>query len=153
MDDATHGRLNVAGINVIRALDGRGIRVMGARTLDYDPSWRYVNVRRLMSMISQSIDEQLQWAVFETNNPVLWGDVDRVVRGFLTTIWSQGMLDGSSPDEAFEIACDETTNPPYEQDAGRLTCDITLNLPWPAEFVVVRLGVRDGVIEIVEGAR
>ena len=34
-------------VNSLRAFPGRGIRVWGARTLATDPTWRYVNVRRL----------------------------------------------------------------------------------------------------------
>src|SRR3712207_7959041 len=59
--------LNPNGINCIRTFPGRGIRIWGARTLSSDPSWRYINVRRLFNMIEESIDRGTQWAVFEPN--------------------------------------------------------------------------------------
>ena len=40
--------LNPLGINCIRAFAGRGIIVWGARTIASDPSWKYINVRRLL---------------------------------------------------------------------------------------------------------
>src|SRR5207253_3072123 len=79
-DDITHGNLNTEGINVIRPFNGRAIRIAGARTLSRDTEWRYINVRRLLIMIEEAIDEQTQWTVFEPNNPRLWRELDRVVR-------------------------------------------------------------------------
>jgi phage tail sheath protein FI len=48
--------LNPKGINCIRSFTNRGIRVWGARTISSDPSWRYINVRRLFNMVEQSIE-------------------------------------------------------------------------------------------------
>ena len=62
------GRLNQQGINCIRTFAGRGIRIYGARTLSSDPSWRYVNVRRLFIMLERSLEAAMQWTVFEPNN-------------------------------------------------------------------------------------
>ena len=53
-----HDLLNPDGINCIRSFPGRGIRVWGARTLSSDPSWRYLNVRRLFNYIEESILER-----------------------------------------------------------------------------------------------
>ena len=69
---AEQGELNKIGINCIRAFPGRGIRVWGARTLSSDPEWRYINVRRLVNYVSESIMEGTQWAVFEPNDERLW---------------------------------------------------------------------------------
>ena len=44
---------------------GRGIRVWGARTLSSDPSWRYLNVRRLYNYVESSLLNGTQWVVFE----------------------------------------------------------------------------------------
>ncbi len=150
-DDAAHGALNEAGINVIRAYGGRGIRVAGARTLSSDPLWRYVNVRRLLIMIEEAIDAAMQPTVFEPNNPDLWRETDRAARAFLDELWRRGMLDGASAEEAYFVQCDESTNPPAETEAGRMTCRIGVQPPWPAEFVVVRIGRTDtGMQSLVE---
>ncbi len=149
VEDNAHGALNDGGVNVIRAYAGRGVRVAGARTLSRPP-WHYVNVRRLLIMIEEAIDEQTQWTVFEPNNPDLWRETDRVARSFLNNIWQRGMLDGATAEEAYSVRCDETTNPPEETSVGRLICEIGVLPPWPAEFVVVRIGRTEGGTEILE---
>lgn len=146
LDDATHGLLNDAGVNAIRAIPGRGILVLGTRTLDPDIKWRYVNVRRLFLMIEQSLDQELQSLVFEPNNPQLWREIRRAVGGFLDRLWRIGMLDGDTAADAYTVRCDDSTNPPWETEQGRVSCIIGVQPPYPAEFVVVRIGVaRDGV--------
>jgi phage tail sheath protein FI len=149
-DDIAHGDLNDRGVNVIRPYNGRGVRVAGARTLSSDTEWRFVNVRRLLIMIEEAIDEGTRWTVFEPNNPDLWRDVDRVARSFLDGLWRRGMLDGATAEEAYFVRCDETTNPPEETENGRMICSIGVQPPWPAEFVIVRIGKTEGGTEILE---
>jgi uncharacterized protein len=149
-DDTAHGDLNANEVNAIRSYAGRGIRVAGARTLSNDSAWRYINVRRLLIMIEEAIDEGTQWAVFEPNNPALWSSLDRVARSFLDDLWRRGMLDGASAEEAYSVRCDETTNPPEETGAGRMICLIGVQPPWPAEFVIVRIGKTGGSTTILE---
>lgn len=148
LDDGTHGRLNDAGINAIRPIPGRGVLVLGARTLDPDVQWRYVNVRRLFSYIEEVLDEEMQWAVFEPGSPALWTAIDRTIRGFLERLYREGKLDGATSDAAYFVRCDASTNPPWETDAGRVTCLVGLQPPYPAEFVIVRIGVTRNGIEV-----
>ena len=139
-NDRAHGVLNDESVNVIRVFQGRGLRIAGARTLSSDIEWRYVNIRRLVIMIAEAIDENTQWTVFEPNNVSLWLNISRVTRSFLRRLWRRGMLDGATEEEAFSVRCDQETNPPHEIDQGRVICEIELNLPWPAEFVIIRIG-------------
>jgi Bacteriophage tail sheath protein len=101
-------------------------------------------VRRLVTMIEEAIEESVPWSVFEPNDTALWGELDRVVRAFLDNLWRRGMLDGPTAEDAFFVRCDETTNPPEERDAGRMWCLVGLQPPWPAEFVIVRIGNATG---------
>lgn len=132
-------RLNPTGINCIRSFPGRGIRVWGARTLSSDPSWRYLNVRRLFNYLEESIFQGSQWVVFEPNDERLWATVRRNVAAFLVGEWRQGALFGSTPDEAFYVKCDAETNPPEVIDAGQVVCEIGVAPVKPAEFVVFRI--------------
>lgn len=153
IDAAGHAALNEEGINAIRALPGRGLLVLGARTLDPDPEWRYLNVRRLLCMIEEALEEQMQWLTFEPNTPRLWREVDRAVRGFLERMYRAGMLDGASPDDAYSVRCDASTNPPESTGDGRVVCLIGIQPPYPAEFVIVRIGVtRSGIDGEQKGA-
>jgi Bacteriophage tail sheath protein len=146
LDDATHGMLNDAGVNAIRTVPGRGVLVLGGRTLAPDITWRYVNVRRLFLMIEKTLDKEFQALVFEPNNPRLWRDIQRQVGNFLERLWGLGMLDGATAEDSYTVRCDETTNPPWETDQGRVICLVGIQPPYPAEFVIVRIGLsRDGV--------
>src|SRR6476659_9931055 len=131
--------LNPKGINAIRFLNG-AIRIWGARTLSTDPSWRYINVRRLFIMVEASIERATQWVVFEPNDHRLWKRVQRTITSFLTLLWRNGALMGTSPEQAFYGKCDEETNPPEVIDAGQLVVEIGLAPVEPAEFVVFRIG-------------
>ncbi len=132
--------LNPRGINCIRLMQGGGIRIWGARTLSSDPSWRYINVRRLFIMVETSIERATQWVVFEPNDFRLWKRVTRTISAFLTLIWRQGALMGETPEKAFFVKCDEETNPPEVVDVGQLIVEIGLAPVKPAEFVIFRIG-------------
>jgi phage tail sheath protein FI len=131
--------LNPNGVNCIRAFPGRGIRVWGARTLSSNPSWRYINVRRLFNYVEKSIERGTQWVVFEPNDLMLWARVRRDVGAFMSTVWSSGALFGASPGQAFYIKCDEELNPSESRDLGRLIIEIGMSPVKPAEFVIFRI--------------
>jgi phage tail sheath protein FI len=132
--------LNPKGINCIRTMQGGGIRIWGARTLSSDPSWRYINVRRLFIMVETSIERATQWVVFEPNDHRLWKRVTRTISSFLTLVWRQGALFGETPEKAFYVKCDEETNPPETIDVGQLIVEIGMAPVKPAEFVIFRIG-------------
>jgi hypothetical protein len=140
------GQYNDRGINVIRIFKDRGIRVWGARTLatKSDPSWKYINVRRLFIMIEQSIMQGMQWAVFEPNDKFLWSKLTRDVRAYLMRVWRSGALFGNTPEEAFYVKCDGETNPRYLIDAGQVNVQVGICPVKPAEFVVFAIGQWDG---------
>jgi hypothetical protein len=133
------GPLNQVGINCIRTFGTSGIRLWGARTLSSNPSWRYVNVRRLFNFIEQSIERGTQWVVFEPNDFDLWQRVKRTLYSFLIGLWRQGALVGATPAQAFYIKCDEETNPPESVDEGKLVVEVGIAPVKPAEFVIFRV--------------
>jgi phage tail sheath protein FI len=141
---AEQGGLNKVGINCIRAFPGRGIRVWGARTMSSDPEWRYINVRRLFNFVSESIMEGTQWSVFEPNDEKLWIQLRIAATNFLTRVWSDGALFGSTPSQAFFVKCDSETNPPEVIEAGQVICEIGIAPVKPAEFVIFRLSQYSG---------
>ncbi|NLD91193.1 MAG: phage tail sheath family protein [Fibrobacter sp.] len=135
------GELNVNGINCIRAFPGEGIRVWGCRTLAPKGSqWKYINVRRLMNMIEESIEESTRWVVFEPNTEILWKSIKRNIESFLYRLWIQGALKGVTPEQAYFVKCDEETNRPETIDAGMVVTVIGVSPAKPAEFVVFRIG-------------
>ena len=132
--------LNPAGINCIRYFTGDGILVWGGRTLAAEASeFRYINVRRLTNMIKESILDGTRWAVFEPNHHPLWAALRRDVNAFLTNVWRDGALVGTTPGEAFYVKCDAETNPPEVRDAGMVVTEVGIAPVKPAEFVVFKL--------------
>jgi phage tail sheath protein FI len=127
------GILNPRGINVIRNFPGRGRLVWGARTAILDPLWKYINVRRLFLFLEESIDEGTQWVVFEPNNEKLWARVRQTITQFLTRVWKDGALMGTTPEEAFFVKCDRTTMTQDDLDNGRLIVLIGVAPVKPAE--------------------
>lgn len=149
VEEVLHGELNSIGVNVVRSYAGRGIRVYGARTTSTDIVWRYVNVRRLISMIEKAIDRGSQWTVFEPNSVPLRAEIDRTVRSFLELLFRRGMLDGATPAQAYSVKCDSATTPADEENLGRVICRVGVQPPHPAEFVVVVIGKTQNALEIL----
>lgn len=134
--------LNPLGINCIRKLPNRGIRVWGARTLSSDPEWKYVNIRRYFIYLEASIDRGTQWAVFEPNGEALWANVRTTVSDFLYNEWMNGALLGSTPKEAYFVRCDRSTMTQNDLDNGRLVCQVGVAAIKPAEFVIFKIGQK-----------
>ncbi len=150
VNEEEQGVLNPEGINCLRPFPGRGIRVYGARTISSNPDWRFVNVRRLLLMIEEAVDESTQWSVFEPNDFNLRQLLKLSLSGFLETLWRQGALVGSTPDEAFYVKCDETNNPPEVVNEGKLIAEVGVKPAEPAEFIIFRIGRTVEELEIVE---
>ncbi len=136
--------LNPLGVNCIRTFRGRGIRVWGARTTTSDSLWKYINVRRLFIFLEESIEDGTQWAVFEPNDEKLWARVRQTITQFLTSVWKDGALMGSTPGEAFFVKCDRTTMTQDDIDNGRLIVQIGVAPVKPAEFVIFRIAQWQG---------
>ncbi|MET8747432.1 phage tail sheath C-terminal domain-containing protein [Streptomyces sp. NPDC004728] len=135
LTDDQHGELNAKGVNCLRDFPDRGLLVWGARTRSTTRDWRYLNVRRLVSYLSDSIRQSSTWAVFEPNDERLRASLRHSVTSFLTDQWRQGALVGRTPDEAFYVICDDTNNKPETMNDGKVVCDIGVAPVRPAEFV------------------
>ena len=146
------GQLNLAGINVVRVFQSGGRPVLwGARTTATDLNWLYVNVRRLFLFLEESIQEGIRYAVFEPNDFTLWQKLKRSITAFLTQQWRDGALFGATPQDAFYVRIDEVLNPFSEQALGRLHIEIGVRPTYPAEFIIVRIGISAGESEVTEG--
>ncbi|TFV49637.1 phage tail sheath family protein [Bradyrhizobium niftali] len=138
-----------SNINVIRDFrpDNRAIRVWGARVITSDPDYKYVSVRRLMLFIEKSIERNMNWVVFEPNDEPLWSRLRLAITGFLTTLWHNGALQGTSADQAFTVKCDRSTMTQTDIDNGRLICVVGVAAVKPAEFVIIRIGLKAATTE------
>jgi uncharacterized protein len=137
--------LNPQGVNCIRLING-AITVWGARTIggDRNGPLKYVNVRRFLGFLEESIEEGTQWVVFEPNDPGLWSRIVLNVTSFLTNVWQNGALFGLTPQEAFYVKCDAELNPPSVREQGLVVTEIGVSIVQPAEFVVFRISQSVG---------
>jgi hypothetical protein len=150
-EEGEQGRFNTEGLNLIRCFPGRGLQVWGGRTLGRDPSNRFVAHRRLIHRLVRAIRRIAEPLVFDTNGPELWLTLTRAIRTVLLEAYRAGALKGARPDEAFQIVCDEKTNPPEERDLGRCLCEIQLAPAVPMEFIELRVALSsEGMLEVFE---
>jgi phage tail sheath protein FI len=152
LGDLDQGPLNLDGINILRTFPGQAQPVVwGARTTTkQNKYWQYVNIRRLFLFLENSIKQGIRWAVFQPNNLALWQQLRRVITDFLTKVWQDGALFGATAKEAFYVRIDEALNPESERALGRLHIEIGVAPTYPAEFIVVRIGIWEGGSEVTE---
>ncbi len=132
--------LNPVGVNCLRYFKTLGNLVWGGRTTSSDPDWKYISVRRLFIYLEKSIQNGTQWVVFEPNDTPLWARVIRSVSDFLTGVWRDGMLQGTTKEQAYFVRCDRTTMTQADIDNGRMIMIIGVAPVKPAEFVIFRIG-------------
>ena len=149
LDPDSLAALNDAGVNCIRALPARGIRVWGARTLSLDPQWTYLNVRRLVLTVLRWIEVNMTWAAFEPNMPALWARIERELGTYLTGLWRAGALQGEAATDAFFVRCDAELNPPETREVGQAVTQIGLAPTAPAEFILVTVQLVAGTTELI----
>ena len=92
-------------VNAIRTFMGRGVLVWGARTLDGNSQdYRYINVRRTLIMLEQSVYYAALAYVFEPNVAGTWKAVQTMLENFLNNQWKAGALAGSKPADAYDVS-------------------------------------------------
>ena len=143
LDDHSQEDLNVPldgkAINAIRAFPGKGVLVWGARTLDGNSQdWRYISVRRTVSMIELSIKYATKAYVFEPNVSSTWTSIQAMISNFLTNMWYQGALAGSTPTESFSVSVGlGSTMTPVDILDNYLRVEVKIAVTRPAEFIVI----------------
>ncbi len=131
--------LSPFGVNCICNLEGRGIRVWGARTLCADPEHKYVNAERLLMYIELSLTRGTAWVSFEPNAEATWAKVRVQVENFLNQTWQRGMLMGAKPQEAYFVRCDRSTITQSDIDNARLNVLVGVAVIKPAEFMILHI--------------
>lgn len=144
VDDELQAKLNVdevtgKSINTIRSFEGLGTLIWGGRTLEGNSQdWRYINVRRTMIMIEESIKLAARAYVFEPNDANTWLTVKSMMDNFLTGLWQQGALAGATPQDAFgvQIGLGSTMTPGDILD-GKMRITVLVAVAKPAEFIEI----------------
>jgi uncharacterized protein len=137
-------------VNVMRPFARAGVVVWGARTLSTDRWLKQISVRRTLTYVTLQMRAALRPFSFEPHTNFLWLRVIQTALGVLLPLYERGMLRGDSPEQAFYVRCDAQLNTPDDIAAGRLTVEIGVAAAAPAEFLVFRVGRREGVVEVLE---
>lgn len=143
IDDDMQADLNVPidgkSVCAIRSFNGRGTLVWGARTLDGNSDdWRYINVRRTMMYIEQSVKDAAFAYVFAPNVAGTWIDVQSMISNFLIGLWSQGGLAGSKAEAAFSVAVGlGSTMTSQDILDGVMRVKVLVAISHPAEFIEI----------------
>jgi hypothetical protein len=129
--------LNGNAIDILRPMVNRGTVVWGARTLDANSlDYRYIQVRRTLIYIEQSIKLALQQFVFAANDGGTWATVTATISNFLTQLWQAGGLMGDKASEAFTVKCGvPTTMSGLDVLNGYMVVNVTVQMIHPAEFI------------------
>lgn len=121
-------------INSIIQKAGIGFVIWGARTLQAKSSaLSYVPVRRLLCIISVSLQRAINWSVFEPNDDFTRAQIVDLVTSFLRPIQDKRGL------QSFEVVADSRNNQASDVDAGQLNVDVYLSPTIPAERINLRL--------------
>ena len=131
--------LNPVGVVCIMSRPNAGIVVWGARSLNStDSTMRYVSDGLLNIVLTRSLYNGTQFAVFEPNDEFLWKRLTTACKAFLENMRANGALKGSS-DEAFFVTCDSTNNTEYTIGEGQVHIDVGYAPVKPGEFVIIHL--------------
>lgn len=131
--------MNGKAINAIRTFVGEGIKVWGARTLDGNSlDWRYINVRRTMLFLEESVKNAARAYVFEPNDANTWINMKCMIENFLRNTWKRGGLAGAVPEDAFSVHIGlGDTMTPEDILEGIMRITVLVAISHPAEFIEI----------------
>jgi uncharacterized protein len=123
---------NQNAINPIVKFPKEGITIWGQKTLQRKPSaLDRVNVRRLLLYLRKVISTSVKYLLFEPNDAATWRHFVSLVRPFMESVLTRRGV------YAYEIICDETTNPPHMIDNNTMGGRIYLQPTKTAEVINV----------------
>jgi phage tail sheath protein FI len=96
-------------------------------------------IRKRARHIEESVVSSLQWATFEPNNQALWAQIEVSVSAFMHTLFTQGALQGTTPQQAYFVKCDGSTTTPADTANGVVNIVIGFAPIKPAEFVILNI--------------
>lgn len=143
IDNKAQEELNVPmdgkAVNAIRTFTGEGIKVWGARTLNGNSlDWRYINVRRTMIFLEESVKNAARAYVFEPNDANTWINMKCMIENFLRSVWKRGGLAGATPEDAYSVHVglgDTMTAEDILEGIMRIT--VLVAISHPAEFIEI----------------
>ncbi len=102
-------------------------------------------MRRLALFIEESIYRGTKWVVFEPNDAALWKKICLQIDSFMLSIYRQGAIVGTTPQEAYFVRCGlgtTMTQPDIAQ--GLVIFEVGFAPVKPAEFLLIRIQQQTG---------
>lgn len=141
-DQGKRDALYESQVNAIRLIEGSGIKIWGADTMQIiASSLSNMSVRRLMIFIEKSMENVLLYSVFDPNDSLLRSRLEDAGTRLLRPIKNaRGLYN-------FNVICDESNNPPESIANGDLYIDFWLDPVLPVKRVhftaiINKTGVR-----------
>ncbi len=152
MGDMANGRINPKALNAIRQFPS-GITSWGARTMvgaddTGNVDDKYVNVRRTMLFIENSLYRGLRFAVFRNNSEPLWAQIRLAAGSFMNSLMLQGAFASTTKDTAYYVQCDASTTTPTDVNLGIVNVVVGFAPSKPAEFVHLTVTQIAGQTEV-----
>ena len=144
-------RLGRLGVNCMRV--GRGGRrvLWDARTLvdedDAKAAWQSLRVRRIALYLKRSIRYGLTLPKDMGDEQKLWEHLEEQVSIFLHDQFVHGLFRGGTPDSAYFVRCDHSTNPPAVRAAGEIGLEFGFAPLAPGQFLSLQVRVAAPVTD------
>lgn len=142
--------LQNARINLVRQ-EARGFLVLDADTLDDDVDLRFINIRRLLSLLRRLVLQLGVTYVFEPHDAAFRRTVKRGFEARLEEMFSRGAFAGATPATAYRVVVDDTVNPPPSVEQGRFIVELSVAPSVPLQFLTIRLVQRGERGVLIEG--
>jgi phage tail sheath protein FI len=143
MTDMENGTLNPLGVNCLRSFPVYSNICWGARTLEgadlLASDWKYVPVRRTTLFLEESLYRGTKWVVFEPNDEPLWAQIRLNVGAFMQDMFRKGAFQGTTPQAAYFVKCDNETTTQQDIDNGIVNIEVGFAPLKPAEFVIIKI--------------
>jgi hypothetical protein len=145
VNEVVAAKLFRLAVNVFRP-ERDGYRLQSARTLSSDPLVRQLSVRRLMTMITLTLQRIGDQLVFEPDTPQLRSVLAQTIGSVLGEFHRRGAFAGAREADSFFVTCDDRLNTPQSIALGQLVAEVGVAPAEPLEFIMVRIvQTADGV--------
>lgn len=112
-------------INLLRAMDGYGVVVFGARTRSASAFYRYFNIRIIFNVLNNTLRRAFVPEIFSIiDGPgLLLIRLKNTATQIGMQLWKENALYGKTPQDAFEIIISQENNPDSQLEQGVLKMD------------------------------
>ena len=132
---------NPTGLNAIRLLPNQGTVIWGARTRSSNSLFRWVNTRIILNVVINSLrvafDDKIFRAIDGSQN--LFRQIRGTAEGILYVLWQGQALYGASPQSAYRVIVNETNNPDFNLEDGKINVDVFVIPVSTLEVISIRV--------------